>query len=235
MRPPLPYPYRWRLADGTMFACTPAVHLTEPKRLPRSQDFEANLAKVEAAWTEHRELQRDAALTEGEIHALLWPGEGENRHAHRVAAKASRRRPRHLPRYASTDSFRQMCVSLRRWWRCDGVPRLDVLKTYLARNRQIWRLHDEGDSNRQIARDLDVTEGDVRHHLRRGRSCLSELAEGIWWLGHALRNAKDLTGVASAGAGWLGAANTWYAVKKQGNHQENHQEDVSGLQLVVQN
>ena len=147
------------------------------------------LAAAEATWTEHRQLQRDAALTEGEIHALLWPGEGENRHAHRVAAKASRRRPRHLPRYASTDSFRQMCVSLRRWWRCDGVPRLDVLKTYLARNRQIWRLHDEGDSNRQIARDLDMTEGDVRHHLRRGRSCLSELAEGIYWLADRVRNA----------------------------------------------
>lgn len=232
MRQPLPHPYRWRLADGTLFGCRPAASVTEPKHLPRSETFEKALAAIEATWTEHRQLQRDAALTEDDIHAMLWPGEG--RHARRVAAKASRRRPRHLPRYASTDSFRQMCVSLRRWWRCDGVPRLDVLKTYLARNRQIWRLHDEGDSNRQIARDLDMTEGDVRHHLRRGRSCLSELAEGIYWLADRVRNARNTLTQESSWADWFKAGTTWYAVNKRGNHQENHQKAISGLQEVEQ-
>ena len=218
MRQPLPHPYRWQLADGTMFACRPAVHLTEPKHLPRSERFEKALAAIEATWTtEHRQLQRDTELTEGEIHAMLWPGEGENRHARR-GAKASRRRPRHLPRYASKDPIRQMLRALRRWW--PGKPRLDQMRRALAQRRQLWRLHDEGFSNRAIGRELRVWERNVRYHLDRGRGAVSRMAEIIFQLAKRVRNAGIHE---SSWANWFQSVSTQYAVNKQGNHQENRQ------------
>ena len=101
---------------------------------------------------------------------------------HRGVGYTKPKRRRQDPQHAKDDPFHQMCCALRNWWKCPGVPRLDVLKTYLARNRQLWRLHDEGDAKRKIARELGTTEGDVRYHLKRGRGWLSTVAEGIYWL-----------------------------------------------------
>ena len=152
--------------------------------------------------------------------------------------KPKPKRRRRDPRHAKDDPFHQMCCALRNWWKCPGVPRLDVLKTYLARNRQLWRLHDEGDAKRKIAREMGITEGDVRYHLKRGRGWLSTVAAGVYRLSR-VRSARNTVTQESAGAAWFKAGGTWYngwyAVNKQGNHQENHQQDISGLQLVVQN
>ena len=119
-------------------------------------------------------------------------------------------RPRHERRHAKTDPFHQSCCSLVRWW--PGADRIDMLTTYLARQRQLWRLHDEGDGNRTIARELGITEGDVRHHLRRGRAWLQTVAEGIWWLTWRMRNARNTVREepdSTPGAQWFKDGSTW--------------------------
>ena len=119
-------------------------------------------------------------------------------------------RPRHERRHAKEDPFHQSCCSLVRWW--PGDDRIAQQWTYLARQRHLWRLHDEGDGNREIARELGITEGDVRHHLRRGRAWLQTFAEGIWWLTWRVRNARNTVAEepdTTPGAQWFKDDQTW--------------------------
>ena len=91
-----------------------------------------------------------------------------------------------------SDPFHKACCAVRRWWPCPGEPRLEVLKVYHARNQRLFRLDDEGFAVCEIARQLGVTEGNVRHHLRRGRAWLQMFGEGIVWLSLRVRNARSI-------------------------------------------
>ena len=113
------------------------------------------------------------------------------------------------PRHAKTDPFHQSCCSLRRWWKCEGEPRLSILRTYIARQSQVWRLYDEGVSGRAIGREIGVTESDIRYHLGRGRQWLATLAEGLAWLTDKVRNARNTVAEKSHGADWFKHGDTW--------------------------
>ena len=88
------------------------------------------------------------------------------------------------------DWFHGLCLALLRWRpRCPGVPRLTVLRDYEAWLRRLWRLHRGGYSNRASARALEVTEGDVRYHLKHGPEHVSRLTERLFNLKRGVRNA----------------------------------------------
>lgn len=64
-----------------------------------------------------------------------------------------------------------------------------MLNAYLAWLQQLWRLHDVGKPNRAVARELGVTEGDIRHHLKAGEGQTGKLAKRLYDIRHGVRNA----------------------------------------------
>ena len=69
--------------------------------------------------------------------------------------------------FASTDPVAQFRRALRRHW---GSASKAIIKTFAAKLPRQHQLHDEGDSNRAIARELGwKSEKSVRTFLRKGR------------------------------------------------------------------
>ena len=103
--------------------------------------------------TEHRQLAIDAALSESEIEALLFPDDSTG---------------------ADFD-IQKSCQANRRWR--PGRDRMRQLRRYTSRLAEIFKLHEAGLSNREAGRRLGCTEGTIRYHLGHGRGRMAALVE----------------------------------------------------------
>ena len=121
------------------------------------------------------------------------PEEPRNRHERRGEA-ARQRRSDEGPHYATEDWFHGLCLAVRRWW--PGEPRFLMLVAYLTFLKDIFRLKRKGMTNVAIAKALanynlrgTLTEGDIRHHIKRGPEAVSRLARRLDELRRGIRNA----------------------------------------------
>ena len=73
--------------------------------------------------------------------------------------------------------MKKVCCVLRRWYRTPGIR---GVRRYVWRLAYVWRLHEAGLSNREIAKRIGWgSEGTVRHHLGHGREYMAELVRWI--------------------------------------------------------
>ena len=72
---------------------------------------------------------------------------------------------------------KKLCCALLRWYRAPGIR---GVRRYVWRLAYVWRLHEAGLSNREIAKRIGWrSEGTVRHHLGHGREYMAELVRWI--------------------------------------------------------
>ena len=73
--------------------------------------------------------------------------------------------------------MKKVCCAVLRWYQARGIR---GLREYVGRLAYVWRLHEAGLSNREIAKRIGWrSEGTVRYHLAHGREHMAKLAAWI--------------------------------------------------------